>query len=178
MGPTIRNRRVARHHHGNPTDSQPDPNAPRATLGASVSRTRTPPAWSVPLAAGALALAARAWAVTRTPRYAPHHDDHSYLMHALALATTHAYPVFRDGGHRVPTAYRPPGFPVVLAAAHVVFGGGLAVERLTQVVIGAAVAVLTYAVGRQIWGPRTATAAAILVALSPVLVLFDASLIS
>ncbi|MDX6727200.1 MAG: hypothetical protein QOK49_2005 [Baekduia sp.] len=127
---------------------------------------------------GAVAAAARAVAVARTPDYAPHHDDHSYMMHALALVHDHAYPVFYAGAHPVPTAYRAPGFPLMLAAADRVLGASVATERAAQAVAGAAVAVMAWWVAREIWGARTALAAGLLVALSPVLVLFDASLIS
>jgi hypothetical protein len=127
---------------------------------------------------GAVAAAARAVAVARTPDYAPHHDDHSYMMHALALVHDHAYPVFHAGAHPVATAYRAPGFPLMLASADRVFGASVATERAAQVVAGAAVAVMAWWVAREIWGVRTALAAGLLVALSPVLVLFNASLIS
>jgi 4-amino-4-deoxy-L-arabinose transferase-like glycosyltransferase len=127
---------------------------------------------------GVVALAARAAAVAATPDYRPQHDDHSYLMHALALAQDHAYPVFHAGGRLVPTAYRAPGFPVMLAVAHRGLDGTLAADRVAQVLAGAAIPLLVWWVGRQIWGPRTALAAGLLAAVSPVLVLFDASLIS
>jgi hypothetical protein len=138
--------------------------------------TDRPRVW-IPLVGGA-ALAARAAAVRLTPGYVPHHDDRSYLLHALALVRGHAYPVFHAGHHPVPTAYRAPGFPVLLAGAHALLGPELSAERAAQVGVGAAVAVLVAVVAGQIWGRRTALLAGALAALSPVLVLFDASLIS
>ena len=62
--------------------------------------------------------------------------------------------------------------------AHVVLHRGLAGERAAQALVGVAVVVLVGVLGLQLWGPRTALAAAALAALSPVLVLFDATLIS
>lgn len=129
-------------------------------------------------AVAALALGARAIALWSTAGYRPRHDDRSYLVHALALVRTHAYPVFHAGRVPVPTAYRAPGFPALLAGAHVVLGDGLAGERAAQALVGVAIVVLVGVVGLQLWGPRTALAAAALAAVSPVLVLFDATLIS
>ncbi|QEC50326.1 hypothetical protein FSW04_23905 [Baekduia soli] len=129
-------------------------------------------------AVAAAALGARALAVGLTPGYVPRHDDHSYVQHALALADTAAYPRFSDHGHAVATAYRAPGFPMLLALVDRVLGPGLTSERAVQVVVGAVLAVLVGIVARELWGPRTALAAAALAAVSPVLVLFGASLIS
>jgi 4-amino-4-deoxy-L-arabinose transferase-like glycosyltransferase len=131
----------------------------------------------VPLVAvGAGAFALRLFAVDHTPHYRPRHDDHSYVQHALALVQTHAYPVFHLGHEAVPTAYRPPGFPVFLAVAHELFGPGLRPQRLAQVLVGVAVVILIGVVARQLWGPRTGLIAAALAAISPVLVLFGATL--
>jgi 4-amino-4-deoxy-L-arabinose transferase-like glycosyltransferase len=127
---------------------------------------------------GVLALAVRAAVVHATPGYQPHHDDHAYLEHALALVQTHAYPVFHAGHVPYPTAYRPPGFPLLLALAHQLPGAGVAPERAVQALVGAVVAVIVGVVAGQLWGPRTALAAAALAAISPVLVLFGATLIS
>jgi len=113
-----------------------------------------------------------------TPRYRPHHDDHSYLMHALALVRTHAYPVFHFDGHPVPTAYRAPGFPVVLAITRAVLGPGLTGPRVVQVLVATAGVALVGIVAHQIWGLRTALAATALAALSPLLVVYSGSLIS
>jgi len=130
------------------------------------------------VALAAVAAATRVAMMAATPRYRPHHDDHSYLMHALALVRTHAYPVFHFDGHPVPTAYRAPGLPFALAAVHLLGGGGLDAQRALQVVAGTAVVVLVAVVARQVWGPRTALVAGALAAVSPVLVLFGGSLIS
>jgi 4-amino-4-deoxy-L-arabinose transferase-like glycosyltransferase len=129
-------------------------------------------------AVAVLGLGTRAAALAATGGYRPRHDDRSYLLHALALADAHAYPVFHSGRTAVPTAYRAPGFPLLLAAAHLGLGGRLAGERVAQVLVGVAVVVLVGVLGRQLWGPRTGLAAAALAAVSPVLVTFDASLIS
>jgi 4-amino-4-deoxy-L-arabinose transferase-like glycosyltransferase len=138
-------------------------------------------AWAIRLrlaGVAALAFGVRVLVVRLTPDYHPKHDDRAYLLHALALAHTHAYPVFHAGHVPVPTAYRAPGFPALLAGVHVVWGDGLAGARAVQVLLGVAIVVLVGVIGLQLWGPRTALAAAALAAVSPALVLFNASLIS
>jgi 4-amino-4-deoxy-L-arabinose transferase-like glycosyltransferase len=127
---------------------------------------------------GGTALAVRLLALVLTPSYRPHHDDRSYLANALALVRTHDYPVFRAGRVPVQTAYRAPGFPLLLAVVHLIGGHALVDERVAQVAVGVALVVLVYSIGHQLHGPRTALAAGLLAALSPVLVLFGATLIS
>jgi 4-amino-4-deoxy-L-arabinose transferase-like glycosyltransferase len=124
------------------------------------------------------ALALRAVLVRLTPGYVPHHDDRAYLLHALALVHTHAYPVYHVAGHAVPTAYRAPGWPFVLAIVHAVLGGGLVAPRLVQAALGAAVVAAVGAVSAEVWGRRTALIAMAIAAVSPALVVFGASLLS
>jgi 4-amino-4-deoxy-L-arabinose transferase-like glycosyltransferase len=126
----------------------------------------------------AVALLLRAAIVRVTPGYTPIHDDHSYLIHAVALVRTGAYPLFLSHGIETPTAYRAPGFPVVLAIARAVLGSGLLGARLVQVLVATLGVALVGIVAHQIWGLRTALAATALAALSPLLVVYSGSLIS
>ncbi len=126
----------------------------------------------------ATALLLRAAIVAVTPGYVPIHDDHSYLVHAVALASTGSYPAFEFHGVPEPTAYRAPGFPVALALARAVSGHGLLAPRLLQILIATGGVALIGVVARQIWGLRTALAATALAALSPLLVVYSGSLIS
>ncbi|MGZ4276683.1 MAG: glycosyltransferase family 39 protein [Solirubrobacteraceae bacterium] len=125
-----------------------------------------------------LGLLLRLAVVRLTPGYVPKHDDHSYLMHAVALVNTGAYPVYDVRGLDIQTAYRAPGFPVVLATARALLGPELSGARVVQVLIGALVVALVGVVARQLWGPRTALVATAIAAVSPLLVIYDASLIS
>ncbi|MEP6954007.1 MAG: glycosyltransferase family 39 protein [Solirubrobacteraceae bacterium] len=126
----------------------------------------------------ATALLLRAAIVRVTPDYVPIHDDHSYLVHAVALVKTGGYPVFETQGIVAPTAYRAPGFPVVLALARSVLGHDLLGPRLVQVLIATVGVGLVGIVAHKIWGRRTALAATALAALSPVLIVYSGSLIS
>jgi 4-amino-4-deoxy-L-arabinose transferase-like glycosyltransferase len=134
------------------------------------------------LAVLGLALAVRLAALAATRGYVPIHDDRAYLRHALALERLHRYPIFRDGHHAVPTAYRPPGFPVFVAAAHTVLGGNTMADtlspRLAQCALGVALVALVGIVATRLFDRRTALVAMTLAALSPVLVVFGSSLIS
>ena len=132
-------------------------------------------AWQA-LVAGALGV--RLAVIELTRGYIPEHDDRSYLRHAIALERTGAYPVYHVAGHVVPTAYRAPAFPVLLALAHAVLGGGVEHERIAQALVGAALVGLVGVVSAEIWPRRTALVATALAAVSPVLVVFGASLIS
>jgi 4-amino-4-deoxy-L-arabinose transferase-like glycosyltransferase len=129
------------------------------------------------LAVLGLALAVRLAALAATRGYVPHHDDRAYLRHALALEHLHRYPVFHMGHHVVPTAYRPPGFPLLLAVAHALAGGTIG-DRLAQCAVGVALVALVGIVATRLFDRRTALVAMTLAALSPVLVVFGSSLIS
>ena len=133
-----------------------------------------------PLAAALLggALVVRLAVVRLTPGYLPHHDDRSYLAYAVAIDRTGALPVWSHGGVRVPTAYRAPGFPALLAAVRAVTGPELGPLRVAQALVGVALVALVGLVAAQLWGRRAGLAALGLAAVSPPLVLFGASLVS
>src|SRR5260370_2526587 len=82
------------------------------------------------------------------------------------------------GHHVVPTAYRPPGFPVFLAVAHALLGGVTLGDRLAQCAVGVALVARVGIVAARLCERRTALVAMTLAALSPVLVVFGSSLIS
>lgn len=130
------------------------------------------------LAVLGLALAVRLAALAATAGYVPHHDDRAYLRHALVLERLHRYPVFHISHHVVPTAYRPPGFPVFLAATHAQLGHDILAARLAQCAVGVALVALVGIIAARLFDRRTALVAMTLAALSPVLVVFGSSLIS
>lgn len=72
----------------------------------------------------------------------------------------------------VPSAFQPPLYPLFLSAVFATVGhgaAGLLVTQLAHVVVGAAQAVLLYAIGRAIFGPQTGAVAGWLGALYPAL---------
>jgi 4-amino-4-deoxy-L-arabinose transferase-like glycosyltransferase len=66
-----------------------------------------------------------------------------------------------------PTAYFPPGYPLLLAAVYGVFGDSLVVAKLLNVVLGTLTCLLTYAIGRHAYGESVGLLAAALFAVFP-----------
>jgi 4-amino-4-deoxy-L-arabinose transferase-like glycosyltransferase len=143
-----------------------------------------------------LALAVRVLAVAATPDYQPrpHQDDRDYDRHACWVALHGApparlppfpgarscAPAFPPApGRGLPTAYRPPLWPIAL-------GGGYALApahrwtagRLLQAVLGTVAVGLTGAIAAEVWGAGVGLAAMALAAVFLPLVLDGMSLIS
>ncbi|MEX0786353.1 MAG: glycosyltransferase family 39 protein, partial [Dehalococcoidia bacterium] len=77
-----------------------------------------------------------------------------------------------------PTAFWPPGYPLLLAAAYTVFGQSIAVAQALNVVLATATVGLVYLIGRETLGARPALVAAAVVAAFPSLVFFTAVTLS
>jgi 4-amino-4-deoxy-L-arabinose transferase-like glycosyltransferase len=76
------------------------------------------------------------------------------------------------------TAYWPPGYPVFLAVVQTLFGAALLTSQLAGAATGAATIVLTGLLGRAIAGRSVGIVAAFLVALSPLVIATDGSLMA
>jgi 4-amino-4-deoxy-L-arabinose transferase-like glycosyltransferase len=76
------------------------------------------------------------------------------------------------------TAFWPPGYPTFLAGVQVLFGTTVFVSRVAGAATGAATIALTGLLGRSIAGARVGIVAAALVAVSPLLIAADGSLMS
>ncbi len=130
-------------------------------------RTRRVPRIAVVLVA--LALVLRLGFMLATPGYAPAHDDRDYDRLACGLVAgdgyTRAGPATPpegcgEGPTGRPTAFRPPGFPMFLAAVYTVTEP-IGIERWTaarvaQALLGTAVVALLGMVAWQLFGRRTA----------------------
>jgi 4-amino-4-deoxy-L-arabinose transferase-like glycosyltransferase len=123
----------------------------------------------------ALAFTVRlAWVVFSDWRPLPDDDAFRYDWTARALADGQGY-VHLNG---LPTAFWPPGYPLLLAGAYVLFGQSIAVAQLLNVALGAGTVVLVYLLGLRTVGRRPALAAATIVALFPSLIFFTAVTLS
>jgi 4-amino-4-deoxy-L-arabinose transferase-like glycosyltransferase len=135
----------------------------------------------------AIALGLRIGEVERTG-YRPINDAVFYLKLASQIARTGDYSnqvrFGGVGGSRGPTAYFPPGFPYFLAAVDAIDGhtgpAGAAVEpaRISQAVVGAAVAGMVGLVGLEAFGELVGLIALGLAAIYPVFIALSATLVA
>jgi 4-amino-4-deoxy-L-arabinose transferase-like glycosyltransferase len=98
----------------------------------------------------------------------PDDDAYRYDFIARALADGRGY-VHLTGD---PTAFWPPGYPVLLATAYVLFGQHVIVAQLLNVALGTATVWLVYLIGRRLFGHPTALLGAGIVACFPSLIFF------
>ena len=143
------------------------------------------------IAALALALVLRIAFIAATPGYAPHHDDRDYDRLACGLVAGKGYtrlgpPVSEDRcGHSptgAPTAFRPPGLPMFLAAVYTA-ADPLGIERWTAArvalaLLGTASVALLGIIAWRLFGRRTALAAMWLGAVFPPAIVLGGSLLS
>jgi 4-amino-4-deoxy-L-arabinose transferase-like glycosyltransferase len=145
----------------------------------------------VALALVALALVLRLAFIVATPGYVPQHDDRDYDRLACGLVAGEGYtrvgpPTPREGcGDEPtgrPTAFRPPGFPMFLAAVYTATEP-IGIERWTaarvaQALVGTAVVALLGLVAWQLFGRRTALIAMALGAVFPPAIVLGGSLLT
>ena len=143
------------------------------------------------LALVGLALVLRLAFLLATPGYAPQHDDRDYDRLACGLVAGEGYTrvgpanterACGDSPTGEPTAFRPPGFPMFLAAVYTV-SDPLGIERWTaarvaQAILGSAVVALLGLVAWQLFGRRTGLAAMALGAVFPPAIVLGASLLT
>jgi 4-amino-4-deoxy-L-arabinose transferase-like glycosyltransferase len=129
----------------------------------------------------AVALALRIGYVEATPGYDLVHDAWGYDYHARSIATGEGYGLSHDRA----TAFRPPGYPFLLAGVYAVFGveraprpERLPVARYVQAVIGTIVVGLIGLLARQLWDRRVALIALALAAVYLPLILIGGALMS
>ncbi len=107
-------------------------------------------------------------------------DEVEYDQYAWNLAQGNGYrgpsPDVSDQDHL--TAYRPPGPSLVYAALYAVAGHHVALPRLANILFSAATCLLIFALGRRIFHPRIALAAAAGWAIWPVSILNATTLLS
>lgn len=122
------------------------------------------------------ALVARAGVVALTPDFAPIFDAADFARHASSIAAGDGYAASQLGVEG-PTAFRPPLYPLLLAAIDGL-GGSLAAQRLAGALLGVVTVLLVYLIADRLWGRRVAVAAGAIAAVFPPLVVLNASLLS
>jgi 4-amino-4-deoxy-L-arabinose transferase-like glycosyltransferase len=106
-----------------------------------------------------LAVVLRIGYMAATPDYSLVHDARDYDRHAQSIASGHGYAWSVKPGR--PTAFRPPGYPYVLAGVYRIAGVEHAVvkdrihaARIAGVVVGALIVVLVGLIAIRLWGRR------------------------
>jgi asparagine N-glycosylation enzyme membrane subunit Stt3 len=107
-------------------------------------------------------------------------DSIWYILEATSLANSHHYsdPVLIFQGIHRPTANFPPLYPLFLAALYRLGAATTHDYQVAGACCGGATVVLTGLLGRRVGGPVVGLVAACLVAVSPVLVATDATVMS
>lgn len=109
-----------------------------------------------------------AWVSVTQWEPAPDDDAFRYDFAARALADGAGY-IHLNGS---PTAFWPPGYPLILATAYRFIGEHLVVAQLLNVMFGTGTVILTYLIGRRTLGPIVAVVGAGIVAFFPSLVFY------
>ena len=104
----------------------------------------------------------------------PDDDAFRYDFTARALLEGQGY-VHLNGA---PTAFWPPGYPLLLASAYWIFEETVAVAQLLNVLLGTATVGLVYLIGRRTLGMMPALVGAAIVAAFPSLIFFTAVTLS
>jgi Dolichyl-phosphate-mannose-protein mannosyltransferase len=132
----------------------------------------------------ALALLVRLGYIAATPGYQAVNDAHNYDVHARSIAAGHGFARI-GSGPTGQTAFRPPGYPYLLAGAYALSGVERAnaetryrAGRVANALVGTAVVALIGVLSMQLFGRRVALAAMALGAVYVPLILVGGTLMS
>ena len=122
-----------------------------------------------------VALIVRALVVAVTPDYEPLFDALDYDRRAASLVDGDGFGTSQlaEG----PSAFRPPLYPLALAAVQSL-GGGWTAERLLGAIFGTVSVLLIFLIAARLWDRRTAVVAGAIAAVFPPLVLLNVSTLS
>ena len=122
-------------------------------------------------------LVLRLWLVAAiADGYAPETDAADFDRMARSLAEDGAWPGSPIPGVDGPTAFRTPGYPMLLSLVYRAFGADWTAGLVLNAVIGAAVVAVMGAVAREVWGWPVALWATGIAAVHPTMILFGSSL--
>jgi 4-amino-4-deoxy-L-arabinose transferase-like glycosyltransferase len=120
------------------------------------------------------ALIVRVAFVLATPNYALVHDALDYQRHAVSIADGHGFAL----SYGRPTAFRPPAYPIFLAAVYVVTGPDVEWGRIANAFVGVGIVALIGLIAFQLWGRREALVALALGAIYVPLILVGQAIMS
>src|ERR1700690_1738020 len=100
-------------------------------------------------------------------------DDRDY--DAIARSLAHGDGFKLDGN---PTAYRLPGYPLLLAATYAVFGDSKTPIRIIQVIADVISCLLLFSIGKKMFSEKVGLLAAAILALFPIQVLYVSHLMT
>ena len=120
------------------------------------------------------ALAIRVAWVFATPDYRLVHDALDYNRHAISLANGDGFAL----SYGRETAFRPPAYPIFLAAVYWIFGPSLEWARLANALVGTGIVALIGVISLQVWNKRVALIAMALGAVYIPLILVGQSVMS
>ncbi len=127
----------------------------------------------------AVALAVRVATVALTWHTPLNLDPQDFSRTAASIAQGHGYPQSNRAPVGGPTAFRPPGYPVVLAAVYAIAGRPApAVGRLVGALLGTLTVALIGLIARRLWGRRVGVVALGIAAVAPPLVILSTALVS
>ncbi len=98
------------------------------------------------------------------------------IADAFADGRGYITPIVLAGEDPVPTAHKPPLYPLVVALAFVVTGSDYVIQHIVTVLFGTATVLVLALLATRLAGPRAGVAAAAIGALYPVFIATDASL--
>jgi 4-amino-4-deoxy-L-arabinose transferase-like glycosyltransferase len=135
--------------------------------------------WRAGLAAILLAAAlARAAWLLATPHFALFGDPADYERWAASLATGHGFPATAIASPGTPSAFRPPGYPLLLGGLYAVVGTHPQAGRVLGALLGVLAVGLLALLGRRLGGDRLGFWAGALAAVFPPLVAISGTLLS
>ncbi len=131
----------------------------------------------VSLAAAAVLVRVTYWVLV-TPNYVPDNDAGQYREIAVNLTDGRGFSTIFPQFHLHTTAFRPPLYPLLLAGTFKVFGTGIVVGRVLNLVIGVGVVVLVVLLARRLGGATAGWVAGGVAAIYPPLLANDTTLLT
>jgi 4-amino-4-deoxy-L-arabinose transferase-like glycosyltransferase len=136
--------------------------------------------WLPVAALVALALVVRVVAVAIDTPYTPLNDSADYDRHARTIAADLTYPppipaISPSGG---PTAFRGPGYPLLLGGVYALTGDSVQAGRYVNAALGALAVLLLYLIALRVFSRRVGLVAAGLMAIYPPLAFLSLELYS